>query len=294
MAPDQDEGRQGRFPIKSMREIEEQIAVISDVHGNSLALMAVLDDIGSRGIERILNLGDCVYGPLDPAGTADMLISRKIPSVRGNEDRILSESNGEGAMSVEAGKSSEAVGSGSVGGEASGIHAKNPSLQFTLERLTGTQLVWISLLQSELYLEPDLYLCHGSPGDDTRYLLWTVDESGARRSSDEEIMRRLAGVEASLVLCGHDHRQSDRRLPDGRLVVDAGSVGLQAYTDDLPYPHVMEEGSPHARYSILYRRGGGWEVEHRSVAYDWESASRMAAGNGRPDWARWLLTGRIG
>jgi predicted phosphodiesterase len=266
------------------------IAVISDIHGNSLALRAVLDDIDRRGIERIVNLGDCVYGPLDPSGTADLLISRKILSVRGNEDRILSESSGEDVTSIETGAGGGAYRVSGTGG----VHKGNPSLQFTLERLTGTQLVWISLFPPELFLEPDLYLCHGSPGDDTRYLLWTVDERGARGSSDEEISERLKGVEASVILCGHDHRQADRRLPDGRLVVDPGSVGLQAYTEETPHSHVMEQGSPHARYSVLSRSGVNWRMEHHSVPYDWASAAGMAEENGRPDWARWLLTGRAG
>jgi len=253
----------------------DQIAVISDVHGNSLALRAVLDDIESRGIERILNLGDCVYGPLDPDGAADMLISRRVMSVMGNEDRLLLEApanDGLGSGDIDSGKG-------------------NPSLTFTLSRLAGTQVVWISLLQPELHLEPDLYLCHGAPGDDTEYLLWTIDDSGARRSSSEAILSRLAGAEASVILCGHDHIQFDLRLPDGRLVLDPGSVGLPAYKDSHPYPHVMQSGTPHARYSILRRDGGDWKIEHYSVAYDWAAASRMAAKNGRTDWAKWLLTG---
>lgn len=264
--------------LEEMKDIKKEIAVMSDVHGNSLALRAVLDDIRSRGIDYILNLGDCAYGPLDPSGTADIFISRKIRSVRGNEDRLL-------VNSCPKGESGE-------GGMLSG--KSNPSLEFTLSQLTGTQLVWISLLPSELYLEPDLYLCHGSPGDDTRYLLWTVGESGARRSPDGEILARLSGVGASVILCGHDHIQSDLRLPDGRLVVDPGSVGLQAYRDERLYPHVMQAGTPHARYSVLRRADEDWEVEHITVAYDWKSASRTAAENGRLDWSEWLLTGRIG
>ena len=42
---------------------KRQVAVISDIHGNRRALEAVLDDIDGRGIDRIVNLGDCLYGP---------------------------------------------------------------------------------------------------------------------------------------------------------------------------------------------------------------------------------------
>jgi predicted phosphodiesterase len=41
-----------------------QVAVIADVHGNALALRAVLEDVARRGIREIINLGDCVSGPL--------------------------------------------------------------------------------------------------------------------------------------------------------------------------------------------------------------------------------------
>jgi len=60
-----------------------RIAVISDIHGNRWALEAVLEDIDREGTDKIVNLGDAVYGPLDPAGTADIIINRGIPTVRG-------------------------------------------------------------------------------------------------------------------------------------------------------------------------------------------------------------------
>ena len=265
-----------------MKVIKEHIAVISDVHGNSLALKAVLDDIESRGIGRVLNLGDSLYGPLDPVGTADIIIDRKIPSVLGNEDRLLLESSSTGDDEARE----------PVGNKGINVDVRNPSLQYTLSHVTDEHLDWLWSLPQETQLDEELYLCHASPSDDTNYLLWEIRESGAQRRSDGEILERLGGITASVILCGHDHLQTDRRLPGGRLIVDPGSVGLQAYTDDMPYPHAMEAGSPHARYSILHRSKGSWLVEHRSIIYDWESASRTSAENGRPDWAQWLITGR--
>ena len=95
-----------------------------------------------------------------------------------------------------------------------------------------------------------------------------------------------------LLLCGHNHLQRSMRLPAGGLVVNPGSVGWPAYQDDEPYPHVMEAGSPHARYALVDDASGTWEVEMRSVVYDWEAAARIAEGNARPDVARALRTGR--
>ena len=66
------------------------LAVIADIHGNRWALEAVLQDIDRRGIQQIVNLGDHLTGPLDPAGTADLLIEHGMLSVCGNDDRMLS------------------------------------------------------------------------------------------------------------------------------------------------------------------------------------------------------------
>ncbi len=82
-------------------------------------------------------------------------------------------------------------------------------------------------------------------------------------------------------------------LPTGALVVNPGSVGYPAYADDVPFPHVMEAGSPHARYAIVDDATGSWQVDPRAVAYDWETAARTAEANGRPEVARALRTGRV-
>lgn len=81
-------------------------------------------------------------------------------------------------------------------------------------------------------------------------------------------------------------------LPQGKLIVNPGSVGLPAYTMETPFPYAMESGSPHARYALLHRVQQGWQVEHVQVPYPAHEAARAAANNGRADWAEWLSTGR--
>ncbi len=51
-----------------------RLAVISDIHGNRLALEAVLADIREQSPDQTVNLGDHVSGPLEPAQTADILM----------------------------------------------------------------------------------------------------------------------------------------------------------------------------------------------------------------------------
>jgi len=240
-----------------------RFAVISDVHGNRWALQAVLEDIQRIGITQIVNLGDALYGPLDPAGTADILLNLDLPTVRGNEDRIIFEKDA----------------------------ASSITLQFVRGQLGDTHLAWLASLAPQMALD-GVCLCHGTPRSDTDYLLWEVDESGARFRRSQDVLCMLADIDSPLVLCGHDHLPRTMQLPDGRMVVDPGSVGLPAYSDDQPYPHVMETGTPHARYAVVERRSHGWVVADRAVPYDLQAAVHSALQNGRPDWARWLGTGQ--
>src|SRR4051812_2299212 len=68
-----------------------RLAVISDVHGNLLALETVLADIKARGVDATVNLGDCVTSPLWPRETFELLQGLKLPTVRGNHDRWIVE-----------------------------------------------------------------------------------------------------------------------------------------------------------------------------------------------------------
>ena len=62
--------------MSETKTFHTSLVVIADIHGNRWALEAVLQDIDRRGIQQIVNLGDHLTGPLDPAGTADLLIAR--------------------------------------------------------------------------------------------------------------------------------------------------------------------------------------------------------------------------
>ena len=67
-----------------------RIAVIADIHGNLPALEAVLADIQHRDVDRTVNLGDCVSGPLWPREVCDLLMASDYLTIRGNHDRWVS------------------------------------------------------------------------------------------------------------------------------------------------------------------------------------------------------------
>lgn len=242
----------------------DRVAVVSDIHGNRWALEAVLEDIAGRDVGGLLNLGDSLYGPLDPAGTAGILVGLDVTSIRGNEDRIILE-----AGDVES----------------------SPTLRFAREALDEGHRRWLASLEPTLVID-EFLLCHGTPSSDTDYLIREVHPDGVTDRAPEAIVAILGPVGQRVVLCGHDHVPGALKLPGGAFIVDPGSVGLQAYTDDEPFPHIMEAGSPHARYAVLEQCADGWTSEPVTVRYDWEAAAADAESNGRPDWAAWLRTGK--
>ena len=71
-----------------------RIAAISDIHGNLLALEAVLADVATQSVDVVVNLGDLLSGGVQPRETADRLMELDLPTVRGNHERQLLRSEG--------------------------------------------------------------------------------------------------------------------------------------------------------------------------------------------------------
>jgi predicted phosphodiesterase len=116
-----------------------KIAVISDIHGNRLALEAVLDDIARHKVDGIFNLGDLVSGPLEPNWVADILMDVDIPTVRGNHERELIEKPPNKLNKVD---------------------------RFTQEQMESRHRGWLNALPPTLALLDDIFLCHGTPTSD--------------------------------------------------------------------------------------------------------------------------------
>jgi predicted phosphodiesterase len=237
-------------------------AVIADVHGNAWALDAVLSDIAGRGLRSIVNLGDTANGPLDPARSVEMLRSCNSVHVRGNGDRMT----GEG-----------------------GANARRSAV-FARERLTEEGLRWLRELPFTARGEGWIAF-HATLRSDEEYLLENIAAGKTVLAGQDEIASRLAEVDARLILSGHTHIPRAVRLEDGRLVVNPGSVGLPAYEDSEPSAHVVENGSPDARYAIVRRQGADWQVEFVCVPYDWRAAGAAARAAGWSAWARYVETG---
>ena len=245
-----------------------RLAILADIHGNLAALEAVLEDLDRRGqIDLIVNLGDCVSGPLWPAATCRLLIDRGWPTVRGNHDRAVAFDDVAGMWSSDA---------------------------FAYAALNADQRAWLGALPCLAEFATGVVAFHGRPNNDNRYTLDDIEGGRLVATGPANVQKRL-GKHASgarLALCGHSHQPRLLQIADGALVLNPGSVGCPAYADPGGVPHVSESGSPHARYAIANLRDNvDVAIDFLAVTYDHHAAARQASANGRPEWAHALATG---
>lgn len=73
--------------------------------------------------------------------------------------------------------------------------------------------------------------------------------------------------------------------------MNVGSVGLQGYDDEHPHQPWIQVGSPHARYAMTRRENTGWQVQVRSVPYDFEPVVQQAQRPGLEDLGRAIAFG---
>lgn len=243
-----------------------RIAVLSDIHGNLSALQAVLRDLAHRQVDVIVNLGDSLSGPLQPSETAAFLMTQPWVHLAGNHERQLLDFAPE---------------------------RRGPSDRYAHSQLGSEAFEWMAKLLPAQSLNEEVFLCHGTPRSDIEYFLETVDAPRVRAATQDEIDERLGPVSAAVVICGHTHIPRVARSRAGQLLVNPGSVGLQAYGDDNPAYHVVENHSPNARYAMVEKQNGAWQAQLLAVPYDHAAAAKLALQNGRPDWAVALMHGRM-
>ena len=195
----------------------QKLAIIADIHGNVAALEAVLADIRALGVADIVNLGDCVSGPLWPRETMAVLQQLALPTVRGNHDRWLAESD---------------------------RARMGPSDAFAFDQLTPAQIASLGRLPPERRLDLDVLAVHGRPSSDVEYLLEDVADGRLLPATADRLDPRLGGSSAAVVLCGHSHQARVVRTPANVLIVNPGSVGCPGYLDPTPPAHVWASPAP--------------------------------------------------
>jgi predicted phosphodiesterase len=240
-----------------------RLAILADIYGDVLALQAVLADLEHRKVDEVVNLGDCVSGPLWPRETAQLLMRLYWPTIRGNHDRWVTDWLPE---------------------------EHYPSDAFAFRALDAAQLAWLRALPPTCDLGDGIFACHGRPHDDNTYLLENVEAGRLVPARYTQVAERVRGVGSRFVLCTHSHIPGAAATGE-IMVINPGSVGLPAYEDPTPPAHVSESGSPLARYAVLQLDGGRASFEHIAIPYDHLSAAQRAEENQNPAWAHFLATG---
>src|SRR4051812_10683790 len=116
-----------------------RVAAIADVHGNHLALEAVVADIRAQGIDAIVNLGDMASSPLEARKTMDTLMALDAVHVLGNHDRYLID------------RAPDKMGSWDRPAYA---------------QLDAKHLDWLRTVPPTQIFRDQVFLCHGTPTND--------------------------------------------------------------------------------------------------------------------------------
>lgn len=244
----------------------KRIALLSDIHGNIVALKAVVQDMLKRNIDQVINLGDHISGPLWPKETIQFLMKQDWIHIAGNHDKNL------------VFEDPESMGA---------------SDKYAYPFLNEEEKDWLLSMPENLVTTEGFRLFHATPENNNTYLLETVEYGRVRLATIPEISDRLGSNTSKIIFCGHTHIQRVVNLPQNILIVNPGSVGCPAYDDEIPEYHLVETGSPHARYAVVNFDNEIRSIELISVLYDFTQAAKIAKENNRLDWANGLKTGYL-
>ncbi len=168
--------------------------MLSDVHGNAVALAAVLAELEREDADLVVFGGDLTWGPL-PRETLALLHGLALPAlhVRGNAERALLEPAAE----------------------------PTERERWLAAAHSAEELAWLGTFAATVDVDVDglgpVRFCHGSPRSDEELV---TPETPAER------MRELsAGIEERTLVTAHTHLQFDRWVGDLRSV-NPGSVGM--------------------------------------------------------------------
>jgi predicted phosphodiesterase len=227
--------------------------VAGDVHGNIHALRTVLAALREAGAQRILCPGDVVgYGPR-PDECAELLADAGALVVAGNHDLMAI-----GELPVEP---------------TGGITRR--TIEWTRTAISESTREWLASLPRELRTDDGVVIAHGALGDPTRY----VRDSAQALAQLGELADR--DPDARGLVLGHTHHPLAETAPDGRWLLNAGSVGQS------------REARPIARALVFESERGAAAARFLELDYDVRATRRELRAAGLPAHACHLAPGRL-
>ncbi len=224
-----------------------RIALFSDIHGNSLALDAVLEDIEKQGgVDAYWILGDLVAIGPDPIGILERLTALKNAEfIRGNTDRYVVTGERPPPTIEDVRNNLEAI---------TIFKSVNESFAWTQGAITvAGYFDFLANLPSDL---------NKTLPDSSQFLgvhaSFELDDGiGVHpETTDEQLQQLFKNCSADLVCVGHTHKASDRQ-PKSLRIVNLGSVSNPP-TEDL-----------RASYVLLDANEAAYKLQHYKVSYDY-------------------------
>ena len=254
-----------------------RIAIISDIHGNFVALETVLNDLKTEHIDRIVCLGDVISGGPHPSEVIAQLKTLNCPVVMGNMDtRCLNPYPDEG--------------------KSKNAKRGNEVRSWDVGKLSPDDLDYMRTFQATVEIPLDAntsLLCyHGSPQSNEDAIVSTTP--------DEEMERMLSGYRAMVLAGGHTHTQMIRYHEDST-IINPGSVGAPITAHERirrvsqrPLSDLHDrEYPPWAEYGVIAWEDRSLRIELRRVPIDIDVLVKKTHESGMPH-ADWWLASRYG
>lgn len=248
-------------------DVGVRVGLIADVHGNVVALRAVLDDVAKREVDSLVCLGDIAANGPQPTLAVEMVQALDCPVVLGNTDEAM--------LNVpEWWRDPASVGAPDTAGRVVAVSA------WCADQLGPGHLGYLSGLPETV--EVDLgaagsMLCfHGSPRSSTDIISSTTP--------DDELAEMVHGAGQRFLAGGHTHVPLVRRLGD-QTIINPGSVGL-------PFARYGFAGEVevlnHASYGIIETQGASVGIEVIDVPIDRDALAQAVESSGMPHGDWWL------
>ncbi|WHZ02468.1 metallophosphoesterase family protein [Neobacillus sp. YX16] len=212
-----------------------KIAFISDIHGNAIALEAVLEDIEKQGIDKIYVLGDICYRGPEPKRSLDLVRSLHTEVIKGNADEWVVRGVSEGEVPEKA------------------LELMNLERQWIVEQLEPSDIDYLNSLPAQLNLrfeDVGISAFHATPASLFDIVLPNADDNQIESSL-------MHAPEAQVYVYAHIHKPYIRFL-NGKVIMNIGSVGL-------PF-----DGLAKASYGMVEIEDGHLKTSIRRVSYELE------------------------
>lgn len=237
-----------------------KLAFISDIHGNSVALDAVLKDIKIKNVDKVFVLGDICYRGPEPQRALDLVQGLDCQVIKGNADEWVVRGVQKGEVPDQA------------------LEMMNKERDWIVSQLSEECVEYLRELPTQLNFEVEgvrIHAFHATPNS----LFEVVPPS----ASDETLMEKLVTTEADLYIYAHIHKPYIRFI-NGKCIVNIGSVGL-------PF-----DGVSKASYSIVEINEGSIQTSNVRVSYDVQKVVEQYNKVGYPNvemMSKIVLNGRL-